>query len=83
MPRRRKSSKPPVEENAPALPVLPSPPPSEQASAYFNRELSWLEFNFRVLAEAEDESVPLLDRVKFVAIFGGNLDEFFMKRVGA
>ncbi|MFN7943180.1 MAG: polyphosphate kinase 1 [Thermoanaerobaculia bacterium] len=82
MPRRRKSSKPPVEENAPALPVLPSPPPSEQASAYFNRELSWLEFNFRVLAEAEDESVPLLDRVKFVAIFGGNLDEFFMKRVG-
>ena len=50
-------------------------------SLYFNRELSWLQFNDRVLQLAEDASVPLLERVKFAAIYSSNLDEFFMVRV--
>jgi len=49
---------------------------------YLNRELTWLNFNRRVLVEAEDERNPLLERVKFLAITNNNLDEFFMKRLG-
>lgn len=49
---------------------------------YLNRELTWLAFNRRVLSEAADTRVPLLERVKFLAIVGSNLDEFFMKRIG-
>ena len=49
---------------------------------YLNRELTWLEFNRRVLHEAKDESNPLLERLKFIGIVSSNLDEFFMKRIG-
>ena len=49
---------------------------------YLNRELTWLGFNQRVLHEATDDQVPLLERVFFVAVVGSNLDEFFMKRIG-
>jgi polyphosphate kinase len=63
--------------------LLPGPDGTDVRSRalYFNRELSWLEFNARVLAEAESEQVPLLERLKFHAIVASNLDEFFMVRV--
>jgi polyphosphate kinase len=59
-----------------------APDSSALASKYLNRELSWLDFNRRVLELAQDKAVPLLERVRFLAIFSSNLDEFFMKRVG-
>lgn len=59
------------------VPIGPDDP-----ARFLNRDLQWLEFNHRVLAQAADPRNPLLERVRFLAIFGSNLDEFFMKRVG-
>ncbi|MHB1399593.1 MAG: polyphosphate kinase 1 [Trichloromonadaceae bacterium] len=72
-PARRKDS---------ATPLLLAPPSLDAPELYLNRELTWLEFNQRVLHEAQDKRTPLLERVKFAAIAGANLDEFFMKRIG-
>src|SRR5271165_3855111 len=53
----------------------------ELSGVWIDRDLSWLDFNERVLAEALDERTPLLERAKFLAIFTSNLDEFYMKRM--
>src|SRR5436190_20942287 len=67
-------------EAAPTAVTRPVPD-LEESSLYFNREASWLDFNDRVLQLAEDASVPLMERVKFCAIWESGLDEFFMVRV--
>ncbi len=78
------SSSPDETKNIIPLPERPAPPASKRFSApenFLNRELSWLEFNRRVLEEAQDATQPLIERVKFLSIFSSNLDEFFEIRV--
>ncbi|OBG82411.1 RNA degradosome polyphosphate kinase [Mycobacterium sp. E802] len=78
------ASGPPVESSTPEAPPAATSPAVDDAlpeDRYLNRELSWLDFNARVLALAADPSLPLLERAKFLAIFASNLDEFYMVRV--
>lgn len=82
-------NRPPVAQIT-ALPMSASPassrlsvePDLDDAKWYLNRELTWLRFNHRVLHEAINQQNPLLERLKFFAIFASNIDEFFMKRIG-
>ncbi len=83
--RTRKPNRKPHLSQTPAAEIATPPMDSsfDSPSLYINRELSWIEFNLRVLEEARCESHPLLERLKFIAIFSSNLDEFFMIRVSA
>ena len=76
-----RKSKQPSGTNAPSRPRQSQSDPLRAPELYLNQHLSWLEFNRRVLEEALDERNPLLERIKFLAIFSSNLDEFFMVRV--
>ena len=74
---------PPPSNDGKTPPVLRTGTPvPANTTAFLNRDLSWLDFNHRVLHEAMDPRTPLLERVKFMAIYSNNSDEFFMKRIG-
>lgn len=79
----KKNEKPTVSETPiEPVPAMPAEPDLHAPEYYLNRELTWLEFNRRIISEAADARNPLLERVFFLAVVHSNLDEFFMKRIG-
>ena len=79
----RKNEEIQEEVNGVSAPEEELPPLAEDPGCFQDRELSWLQFNLRVLQTAEDSSVPLLERLKFLSIYRSNMEEFFMVRVGS
>ncbi|MBI5200239.1 MAG: polyphosphate kinase 1, partial [Elusimicrobia bacterium] len=84
-PKKDRRAPPPLPEfkpfNPDAVKLSPAPAQAPRTERFFNRDLTWLQFNERVLGEAADKTVPVLERLRFAAIVSSNLDEFFMIRV--
>ncbi|MEX2583306.1 MAG: polyphosphate kinase 1 [Gemmatimonadota bacterium] len=81
--RKTKPNPPPAVEPRAVVPrAVPKKASLDHPALYFNHELGWLDFNWRVLHQARDARIPLLERLRFLAITAGNLDEFVQKRIG-
>ena len=80
---KQQTAKPKAAKTKTAVPETAAVDFAADSNNYVNRELSWLEFNYRVLSEARDKNLPLFERLKFLSITSSNLDEFFMVRVGS
>ena len=80
---KQQTGKPKAAKTKTAVPETAAVDFAADSNNYVNRELSWLEFNYRVLSEARDKTLPLFERLKFLSITASNLDEFYMVRVAS
>ena len=80
---KQQTAKPKAAKTKTAVPETAAVDFAADSNNYVNRELSWLEFNYRVLSEARDKTLPLFERLKFLSITASNLDEFYMVRVAS